>query len=73
MRLGHGSAAEPSYRAWPFQANGLLIFIPQYKIDTATKDRRYVDGALVYSQLRLPFARLPSLGGGVLAQWEGRG
>jgi hypothetical protein len=73
MRLGHGSPAEPSYRAWPFHANGLLIFIPQYKIDTATKDRRYVDGALVYSQLRLPFARLPSLGGGVLAQWEGRG
>jgi len=32
-----------------------LIFIPQYKLDTLTKDRRYVDGALVYSQLRLPF------------------
>ncbi len=32
-----------------------LIFIPQYKIDTGTKERRYVDGALVYSGLRLPF------------------
>ncbi len=31
-----------------------LIFIPEYKIDIATKERRYVDGALLH-QLRVPF------------------
>jgi predicted helicase len=31
-----------------------LIFIPEYKIDTATKERRYVDGALLH-ELRVPF------------------
>jgi len=31
-----------------------LIFVPEYEITTATKDRRYVDGALLYA-LRMPF------------------
>ena len=31
-----------------------LIFIPEYKLNTENKDRRYVDGALVY-KLRVPF------------------
>lgn len=31
-----------------------LIFIPEYEIETATKERRYVDGALLY-ELRVPF------------------
>jgi len=31
-----------------------LIFIPEYEIVTKTKERRYVDGALLYS-LRVPF------------------
>ncbi len=31
-----------------------LIFIPEYKLDTATKDRRFVDGALLHA-LRVPF------------------
>jgi predicted helicase len=31
-----------------------LIFVPEYEITTSTKDRRYVDGALVHA-LRMPF------------------
>jgi predicted helicase len=31
-----------------------LIFIPEYEIETKTKDRRYVDGALLH-ELRVPF------------------
>ena len=31
-----------------------LVFIPEYEIETKTKDRRYVDGALLY-ELRMPF------------------
>ena len=31
-----------------------LVFIPEYEIETKAKDRRYVDGALLY-ELRVPF------------------
>ena len=31
-----------------------LTFVPEYEIETRTKDRRYVDGALLY-ELRMPF------------------
>jgi predicted helicase len=31
-----------------------LIFVPEYRLDTATKDRRFVDGALLH-ELRVPF------------------
>ena len=31
-----------------------LIFVPEYKLDTATRDRRFVDGALLH-ELRVPF------------------
>jgi len=31
-----------------------LVFIPEYEIETKTKERRYVDGALLY-ELRMPF------------------
>lgn len=31
-----------------------LVFVPQYEIATPTKDRRYVDGALLHA-LRMPF------------------
>jgi hypothetical protein len=31
-----------------------LVFIPEYKVTTLTKERRYVDGALLYT-LRVPF------------------
>lgn len=31
-----------------------LIFVPEYKLDTATRDRRFVDGALLY-ELRVPY------------------
>jgi hypothetical protein len=31
-----------------------LIFVPEYRIDTATRDRRFVDGALLH-ELRVPF------------------
>jgi len=31
-----------------------LVFIPEYEIETKTKERRYVDGALLY-ELRVPF------------------
>ncbi len=30
-----------------------LVFIPEYEIETPAKERRYVDGALLYS-LRVP-------------------
>jgi len=30
-----------------------LVFIPEYEIETKTKERRYVDGALRY-ELRMP-------------------
>ncbi|MDM0018367.1 type ISP restriction/modification enzyme [Variovorax saccharolyticus] len=31
-----------------------LVFIPQYKLESLTKDKRYVDGALLH-ELRVPF------------------
>ena len=31
-----------------------LIFVAQHKLETTAKERRYVDGALLYS-LRVPF------------------
>jgi len=31
-----------------------LVFVPEYEIETKTKERRYVDGALLY-ELRVPF------------------
>jgi len=31
-----------------------LVFVPEYEIETRTKDRRYVDGALLHA-LRMPF------------------
>jgi hypothetical protein len=31
-----------------------LVFIPEYEVTTLTKERRYVDGALLYT-LRVPF------------------
>jgi len=31
-----------------------LVFVPEYEIETKTKDRRYVDGALLHA-LRMPF------------------
>lgn len=31
-----------------------LVFVPEYEIETPTKQRRYVDGALLY-ELRVPF------------------
>ena len=39
-------------KAWGRQHD--LTFIPEYALDTLTKDKRYVDGALLYS-LRAPF------------------
>jgi hypothetical protein len=30
-----------------------LIFVPEYKLDTAARDRRFVDGTLLY-QVRVP-------------------
>jgi hypothetical protein len=35
-----------------------LVFIPEYEIETRAKDRRYVDGALLY-ELRMPFCYRP--------------
>ena len=34
-----------------------LVFIPEYSLDTLTKEKRYVDGALVY-ELRMPWTEL---------------
>lgn len=31
-----------------------LVFVPEYELDTATRERRYVDGALLH-ELRVPF------------------
>ena len=31
-----------------------VVFVPEYEIETKTKDWRYVDGALLY-ELRMPF------------------
>ena len=31
-----------------------LIFVPEYRLDTATRDRRFIDGALLH-ELRVPF------------------
>ena len=31
-----------------------LVFIPEYSLDTLTKEKRYVDGALVYELRGLP-------------------
>jgi predicted helicase len=39
-------------KAWGRQHD--LTFIPEYALDTLTKEKRYVDGALLYS-LRVPF------------------
>lgn len=39
-------------KAWGRQHQ--LVFVPEYELDTATKDRRYVDGALLH-ELRVPF------------------
>ena len=39
-------------KGWGKQHN--LVFIPEYKFDSATKDTRFVDGALLY-ELRVPF------------------
>ena len=39
-------------KSWGKQHN--LVFIPEYKLDTLTRDKRYVDGALLY-ELRVPF------------------
>jgi predicted helicase len=39
-------------KAWGKQHE--LVFIPEYKLDSATKDTRFVDGALLY-ELRVPF------------------
>jgi len=39
-------------KAWGRQHD--LIFVPEYELDTATKERRYVDGALLH-ELRVPF------------------
>ena len=39
-------------KAWGKQHN--LVFVPEYKLDTLTRDKRYVDGALLY-ELRVPF------------------
>lgn len=36
-----------------------LVFIAEYELDTPTKERRYVDGALLY-ELRVPFGYLES-------------
>lgn len=36
-----------------------LVFIAEYELDTPTRDRRYVDGALLY-ELRVPFGYLES-------------
>ena len=37
-----------------------LVFVPEYELDTATKDRRYVDGALL-DELRVPFGNRSAL------------
>jgi predicted helicase len=39
-------------KSWGKQHN--LVFIPEYKLDTLTREKRYVDGALLY-ELRVPF------------------
>jgi type I restriction-modification system DNA methylase subunit len=39
-------------KGWGRQQN--LIFVPEYEIETTTKERRYVDGALLH-ELRVPF------------------
>ena len=39
-------------KAWGRQHD--LSFVPEYELDTATKERRYVDGALLH-ELRVPF------------------
>ena len=31
-----------------------LVFVPEYELETNTRERRYVDGALLH-ELRLPF------------------
>ena len=39
-------------KAWGRQHD--LLFVPEYELETATKERRYVDGALLH-ELRVPF------------------
>ncbi|VBM56233.1 adenine specific DNA methyltransferase [Burkholderia pseudomallei] len=39
-------------KAWGRQHD--LVFVPEYELDTPTKERRYVDGALLH-ELRVPF------------------
>ena len=45
-------------KAWGRQHD--LVFVPEYELDTATNDRRYVDGALLH-ELSVPFG-----------YWEGK-
>jgi hypothetical protein len=60
IRRASGSSREPVLReafkdlrkGWGRQHD--LVFVPEYELDTATKERRYVDGALLH-ELRLPF------------------
>ena len=40
MRLGHGSPAEPSYRAWPFHANTSWMISTPLKAHAQLPDRR---------------------------------
>ncbi|UZF34535.1 type ISP restriction/modification enzyme [Ralstonia pseudosolanacearum] len=39
-------------KGWGRQHN--LVFVPEYELETATRERRYVDGALLH-ELRVPF------------------
>lgn len=39
-------------KAWGRQHD--LVFVPEYELETATRERRYVDGALLH-ELRVPF------------------
>jgi predicted helicase len=56
-------------KAWGRQHD--LVFVPEYELDTATKDRRYVDGALLHDpvyrdkyalNLKREFPRVPLYG-----------
>ena len=41
-----------------------LVFIPEYKLDSLTRDTRFVDGALLY-ELRVPFGYWEAKGMGI--------
>jgi len=45
-------ASKDLLKAWGRQHD--LVFVPEYELDTATMERRYVDGALLH-ELRVPF------------------